>query len=452
MKERATPKDYLTWGVSLLVVKYLGEAVMYYFGVQTAHYPEIFTGGPYLMPWNFLSPMLKDRYLNFGQLPDWFAPAVMVWSIPFIWIGAGMSIRRAADAGRSPWWGTLFFVPGLNFVLMAALAYLPSSDKDTWSARQSNLEKSKALSPMLMTVVFALFGAILTWFSTNVLKQYGSSLFIAAPLVLGSAQGFYLNSRQPIGWLKTAGYCALTILWVHLALLIFALEGVICLAMSFPIAVVLAMIGSQFGAAIARLSHAGPLSPAMFVFAFPLLPIAESQLPITHRDVVVSVIEVNVPPEKVFPNVVKFSDLPKSNDWLFQLGVAHPLRARIDGEGVGAVRHCEFTTGAFVEPITAWESPHRLAFDVRYQPQPMKELSIYDSVDAPHLDGYFRSVKGEFRLVPLPGGRTRLEGRTWYEMDINPGWYWQIYGRWFIHKIHGHVLSHVKNLSESQTL
>jgi hypothetical protein len=41
--------------------------------------------------------------------------------------------------------------------------------------------------------------------------------------------------------------------------------------------------------------------------------------------------------------------------WIYGLGVAYPLRARIEGEGVGAVRHCEFTTGAFVEPITAWE-------------------------------------------------------------------------------------------------
>ena len=31
---------------------------------------------------------------------------------------------------------------------------------------------------------------------------------------------------------------------------------------------------------------------------------------------------------------------------------------------VEAIRHGEFTTGAFVEPITAWEEPTRLALDV----------------------------------------------------------------------------------------
>jgi hypothetical protein len=34
-------------------------------------------------------------------------------------------------------------------------------------------------------------------------------------------------------------------------------------------------------------------------------------------------------------------------------------------------------------------------------------------------------------------------------MDIQPGWYWQVYGRWFIHTIHRRVLTHIKNLSES---
>ena len=48
----------------------------------------------------------------------------------------------------------------------------------------------------------------------------------------------------------------------------------------------------------------------------------------------------------------------------FKTGLAYPLRARLVGAGVGAVRHCEFTTGAFVEPITVWDAPHRLAFDV----------------------------------------------------------------------------------------
>jgi hypothetical protein len=133
---------------------------------------------------------------------------------------------------------------------------------------------------------------------------------------------------------------------------------------------------------------------------------------------------------------------------LFHTGVAFPLRATIQGRGVSAVRHCVFSTGPFIEPITAWEEPSRLAFDVTSQPPPMHEWSPYRHVHPPHLDGYLRTQKGEFRLHALPSGRTRLEGRTWYELDLWPQAYFAAWSHWAIHRIHVRVLSHVKQLSE----
>lgn len=156
-----------------------------------------------------------------------------------------------------------------------------------------------------------------------------------------------------------------------------------------------------------------------------------------------------MPPPKTYgPHLARFSELPEPSQWAFRLGIAHPLRARIEGTGVGAVRYCEFSTGPFVEPITRWEAPTRLSFDVRSQPPPMTELSPYQSLHPPHLDGYFRSVRGEFRLVALPGGKTRLEGSTWYELDILPVRYWALWSDGLIHAIHGRVLDHIKTLAE----
>ena len=66
------------------------------------------------------------------------------------------------------------------------------------------------------------------------------------------------------------------------------------------------------------------------------------------------------------------------------------------GSGVGAERHCIFTTGEFVEPITTWDEPRQLAFNVREQPDPMIELTPYRHIHPPHLDLAFRSVRGEF--------------------------------------------------------
>ena len=50
------------------------------------------------------------------------------------------------------------------------------------------------------------------------------------------------------------------------------------------------------------------------------------------------------------------------DEWLFQTGLAYPVRAEIQGRGVGRVRTCEFSTGPFVEPIEVWDEPRLLRF------------------------------------------------------------------------------------------
>ena len=164
---------------------------------------------------------------------------------------------------------------------------------------------------------------------------------------------------------------------------------------------------------------------------------------------VVTSIEINANPETVWKNVIEFPPLNEPDEFIFKTGIAYPVNAVIQGTGAGAVRHCNFTTGSFVEPVTIWDEPHLLKFDVAEQPQPMKELSFWD-IDAPHLNDYFVSKCGQFKLTPLPNGRTLLEGTTWYSHDIKPVFYWQIWSRYIIHKIHERVLIHIKTNAEHE--
>jgi hypothetical protein len=102
-----------------------------------------------------------------------------------------------------------------------------------------------------------------------------------------------------------------------------------------------------------------------------------------------------------------------------------------------------------VEPITTWDAPRRLSFDVAAQPPARKEWSPFRHVHPPHLDGSLRSRRGEFRLIALDGGRTRLEGSTWYELSMYPATYWKAWSDGLIHAIHHRVLRHVKQSSEA---
>ena len=88
-----------------------------------------------------------------------------------------------------------------------------------------------------------------------------------------------------------------------------------------------------------------------------------------------------------------------------------------------------------------------MKIDVTLNPPPMREWGPFD-IHPPHLENYLQSRCGQFNLIPLPGGRTRLEGTTWYQHHMFPEAYWRLWGDYVIHKIHRRVLEHVKGLSE----
>jgi hypothetical protein len=440
LNDRVKRKEYFLYGCSLMFLKYLGELVIYYFATSK-----------FLPLTQFLMPFFSLRYPELKLTPDWFMFSIILWSIPFIWIGASMSIRRAVDAHFLPTVAFLFFFPGLNYLMMLFLSIYPSSPEATWEKDMLEINEPKKRAALIFALATAIIGVTLVWFSTNALKVYTTALFLWSPLLLGLIEGYYLKTKFNLSLVETNRCIAITVMFIGLFLVIFALEGLICIGMAIPLVLAMSILGSSL--IYITLKHTKSSPPLMFAFMLPILPILETNILNTpHEDVVLSTIEINANPQVIWQNVVEFSELPQPEDALFKLGVAYPKRARIEGRGVGAIRYCEFSTGAFVEPITVWNEPNHLAFDVRYQPQPMKELSFYDTVDAPHLDGYFKSVRGEFRLIPLAEGKTRLEGRTWYQMQIHPGWYWQNYSRFFIHRIHGRVLSHIKNLSEAKNI
>jgi hypothetical protein len=236
-------------------------------------------------------------------------------------------------------------------------------------------------------------------------------------------------------------------------LLAAAFEGVVCLVMAAPLAAFLGSVGSATAWAVRRswggaASPSGPPSLAMVLI--PLSMGLEQWLPQPSPvRPVHTVLEVDAPPSVVWRHVVTFSELEPPTEWMFRIGLAYPVRAEMHGTGVGAVRRCHFSTGPFVEPITVWDEPRRLAFRVESNPEPMQEWTPYRAIHPPHLEGHFQSRAGEFLLEPLPGGRTRLQGTTWYEHGLWPDVYWRGWSDVIIHAIHGRVLRHVKALAEA---
>jgi hypothetical protein len=413
--------------------------------------------GQLYTPLDFVNPLLSGREKFAQGGPDWFGIAWVLWALPFLWIAVGMSVRRALDAGVSPWHGLWVLVPFVNLIAMLVLACLPSRPmaktyRHIDSGQQVPYEPTAVAATVKAVVggigVGALYATVVIQATVTLFNDYGAVLFFGTPFITGTATGYLLNLRAGRSLAATMGAAAAALLFSGVGMLLFAFEGIICILMAVPIVVPLGMVGAPVGKFLAdrrRRLHTGLIGALILL---PVFAAVESRLSGAREFVATSTIDIAAPPETVWRHVVGFSKITETPEWYFRMGIACPSEARIHGEGVGAVRECIFTTGKFVEPITAWEAPRRLAFDVREQPDPMIELTPYRHIHPPHLDLAFRSLRGEFEIEPLPGGGTRLVGRTWYALDIRPHAYWTIWSDWLVERIHLRVLRHIKRLAE----
>lgn len=301
---------------------------------------------------------------------------------------------------------------------------------------------------IILPALIGLGGAAL---STLNFGQYGWSLFLLLPIIVSFLSAFAYSFRRPITFEKAYGISSLSILTLGFLIILLALDGLICLLMALPLALGMGVIGTALGkwASISLSGKGGASCVLLLCFCFPFLVAfedAKAPDPVIRK--VTTQVWINAPITTVWDTVIAFPEITDAPSGIFKLGIAYPVRAHIDGKGVGAIRRCTFSTGDFVEPITAWNAPHLLAFDVTENPSPMREISIYPDVHAPHLHGFMVSKRGQFRLTEKDGG-VLLEGTTWYAHDLSPEAYWGAISDSIIHAIHRRVLEHIKLHAET---
>ncbi|TDS15003.1 hypothetical protein DFQ03_1636 [Maribacter caenipelagi] len=302
------------------------------------------------------------------------------------------------------------------------------------------------LISILITLVLI---QILGYVSINYLGDYGWSVFLFIPFLIGFLPPYISGKKITItkSMAYRLSFAALGI--ACLVLLVFAIEGIICLLMASPLLALAVWLGSYIGY---KSTGSNFMNSKNTTIILVLLSLGFTGFDYNNKPKdlipVRTKIIVNAPIEAVWKNVVTFDKINEPTDWIFTTGIAYPTDATIVGKGVGAIRYCNFTTGSFIEPITTWNEPNLLQFDVQEQPIPMNELNPFWNVHPPHLDGYFKSYKGQFKLTKISKNKTELEGTTWYKVDIYPEIYWKGWSNFIVHRIHERVLNHIKYESE----
>lgn len=285
-----------------------------------------------------------------------------------------------------------------------------------------------------------------------VAERYGAVLFVAVPFLVSFLSAFFHGFKVHRSFGSAYMTAVLSILVLGAMIFLTALDGMICLIMALPLALILALMGTALGglAGQAATKRFASVTPLALTLMFPfLVAFEDSTSPAAPERAIVTSIPIMASVQSVWDKVIAFPRIDQKPDGLFRFGIAYPIEARIEGSGIGAIRYCTFSTGSFVEPITAWQPNELLAFNVTSSPPPMEEFSIYEHVDAPHLHGHMQSHRGQFRLVPV-GNNVLLEGTTWYHHEMWPQWYWGPITDQIIHKIHERVLNHIKTTAENK--
>lgn len=435
---------YFFWGFGLMAVKYNLDRAIAIWGY---HRTWFF--------WNYIKP---SGFTSLDAIPPddrQFYFVLLLTSLPFLIVGITLTLRRLRSANLSLALCLLFFVPVLNLIFFIVLALIPSQraagEAPASSGWISRLPRSATGSALASTALVGLPGVGLVLLSIQGLRNYGWGLFVALPFTMGLVSVLIYGAKEKRSLRSCMLVSILPIAFVGVTLLVIAVEGLVCLLMAAPIALILALFGGLIGYVII-VEQRYPFRPSAMCLVFASVPLtmgvekaADETPPLLS---VTTSVVIDAPAENVWTNVVSFSRIPEKRELIFHTGIAYPIEARIDGKGVGAIRHCIFSTGEFIEPITFWEEPCVLRFAVARQPEPMEELSPYPRLNTPHLHGYLRSHAGEFRLTELPGGRTLLRGTTWYTDQIWPSEYWKLWSDFLIHRIHARVLNHIKAVSE----
>jgi len=279
---------------------------------------------------------------------------------------------------------------------------------------------NQELKAILITLILTF---VIGFISIEYLQSYGWTIFIFLPFFLGYLPVYILGRKKKLAKKEALSISFSTLGIACLGLLIFAMEGIICIAMALPLLALFVYAGSYsaYENNIRSFKNSKNLTVILLFLSLSFMSFDYVNEPKNLIPVRTKII-VDAPIDKVWNNVVTFDKIDQPVDWIFKTGISYPTDATIKGTGVGAIRYCNFTTGSFIEPITT-----------------------------PHLDGYFKSYKGQFKLKKLSENKTELEGTTWYKVDIHPEFYWKVWSNFIVHRIHNRVLNHIKSESELTT-
>lgn len=172
-------------------------------------------------------------------------------------------------------------------------------------------------------LISAFVAGLLTVMGIYWIESYGMALFVLIPFFIGLSSTTIYGYRVGITTGKAWSLGLTTLAIYSFGLMLFAIEGLICIIMSLPLAIPIAILGSLAGQALIKKTLTGaPGATLLLLFLIPLTGFAEKGMPPKLTSVTTSV-EIDASPETVWKNVVEFPQLDEPEEFIFKTGIAY---------------------------------------------------------------------------------------------------------------------------------
>lgn len=229
-------------------------------------------------------------------------------------------------------------------------------------------------------------------------------------------------------------------------------EGLICLVMLAPLAVVTAILGGLAGGIAGKRFTGGGNTPIACVAILPFLvaPVEHWTGPLMEVRTVETSIDIQADPATVWRHIERVAPIRPEEEvysWTQSIGFPRPIEATLSKEGVGGVRHARFAGGLlFVETVTAWEPQSRLVFEIRADTAniPPTTLDEHVTIGGP----YFDTLEGEYRIEPLAGGGVRLHLSSRHRLSTTFNFYAGLWTDAVMRDIQNNILHVVRRRCE----
>jgi hypothetical protein len=286
-----------------------------------------------------------------------------------------------------------------------------------------------------------------------VVMTLGFMLFL--PLAMGFVTIFVIERRRAQSVWMWFLFPWVPVAAAEAAILAALWEGMICVVMFTPIALLASTIGGVAAGLIVRHTRSSRAKGATLacVMCLPLLLSSFEPRFLAQRELrtVENVIDIQASPDTVWRNIERVPSIATSElqpSWSHSIGFPDPVEATLSAEGIGGVRHATFQGGVlFIETIDAWDPDRRLGFSIRAQADQIPPTTLDEHVTVGGR--YFDVLHGEYMLEPLSNGRTRLHLTSRSRVSTDFNWYAHLWTDAVMNDLQRRILFVVRNRSEA---